>query len=184
MRAEGRGEGDLTHSGNTTDMLPIYPARQLSVRWRYTTILDGAERFSDPARAATARAEIDFLTAELATAYGLGRRPRKGADTNEKVRKAVTKFLRTSLARIQQRICRCGGTYTQRSRPAPSVRIRLNRRSPGRVAAARGRRLLSCRPPSPCSKNSKRLVLPKVKNSPRLTPPLDFHQAMPHTPSP
>jgi hypothetical protein len=31
-------------------------------------ILDEAERFSDPARAATARAEIDFLTAELATA--------------------------------------------------------------------------------------------------------------------
>jgi hypothetical protein len=58
-------------------------------------ILDEAERFSDPARAATARAEIDFLTAELATAYGLGRRARNGADTNEKVRKAVTKCLRT-----------------------------------------------------------------------------------------
>ena len=65
-------------------------------------ILDEAERFNDPARAATARAEIDFLTAQLATAYGIGRRPRKGADTNEKVRKAVTKCLRTSLARIQK----------------------------------------------------------------------------------
>jgi hypothetical protein len=65
-------------------------------------ILDEAERFSDPARAATARAEIDFLTAQLATAYGLGWRPRKGADTNEKVRKAVTKCLRTSLASIQK----------------------------------------------------------------------------------
>jgi tetratricopeptide (TPR) repeat protein len=65
-------------------------------------VLDEAERFSDPARAATARAEIDFLTAHLATAYGMGRRARKGADTNEKVRKAVTKCLRTSLASIQQ----------------------------------------------------------------------------------
>jgi len=65
-------------------------------------ILDEAERFSDPARAATARVEIDFLTAQLATAYGLGRRARKGADTNEKVRKAVTKCLRTSLASIQK----------------------------------------------------------------------------------
>ena len=65
-------------------------------------VLDEAERFNDPERATTARAEIDFLTAQLATAYGLGRRPRKGADTNEKVRKAVTKCLRTSLARIQQ----------------------------------------------------------------------------------
>jgi hypothetical protein len=65
-------------------------------------VLDEAERFNDPARATTARAEIDFLTAQLATAYGMGRRARKGADTNEKVRKAVTKCLRTSLARIQQ----------------------------------------------------------------------------------
>jgi hypothetical protein len=31
-------------------------------------ILDEAERFNDPARAATARVELDFLTAELATA--------------------------------------------------------------------------------------------------------------------
>jgi IS1 family transposase len=61
-----------------------------------------AERFNDPQRAATTRAEIDFLTAELATAYGLGRRPRQGADTTAKVRKAVTKCLRTSLARIQK----------------------------------------------------------------------------------
>src|SRR5215831_16606899 len=30
---------------------------------------------------------------------------------------------------------------------------------------------------------SKRLVLPKIKNSLRLPPPLDFHHAMPHTPS-
>jgi hypothetical protein len=65
-------------------------------------VLDEAERCSDPARATTARAEIDFLTAQLATAYGIGRPPRKGADTNEKVRKAVTKCLRTSLARIQK----------------------------------------------------------------------------------
>ena len=55
-----------------------------------------------PNAAATARAEIDFLTTQLATAYGLGRRARKGADTNEKVRKAVTKCLRTSLASIQK----------------------------------------------------------------------------------
>ena len=40
-------------------------------------VLDEAERFNDPERAATARAEIDFLTTQLATAYGLGRRPAK-----------------------------------------------------------------------------------------------------------
>src|SRR5262249_1279877 len=43
-------------------------------------VLDEAERFNDPARAPPARAEIDFPPAELATAYGLGRRARKGAD--------------------------------------------------------------------------------------------------------
>ena len=42
------------------------------------------------------------LTAQLANAYEIGRRARKGADTNEKVRKAVTKCLRTSLATIQK----------------------------------------------------------------------------------
>jgi hypothetical protein len=65
-------------------------------------VLDDAERFSDPSRAATARAAIDFLTAHLATAYGIGRRARKGADTNATVCKAVMKCLRTSLARIQK----------------------------------------------------------------------------------
>ena len=40
-------------------------------------VLDEAERFNDPARAATARAEIDFLTAQARHRLWAGRRPAK-----------------------------------------------------------------------------------------------------------
>jgi tetratricopeptide (TPR) repeat protein len=59
-----------------------------------------AQRFNDPARAAKAQAEIDFLTAELAAAVGVGGKSRKAASTTERARLTVTKAIKASLRHI------------------------------------------------------------------------------------
>jgi hypothetical protein len=51
---------------------------------------------------AKAQEEIDFLIAELRTAYGLNQHARKSATVNEKIRQAVTKALRRGLQQIQR----------------------------------------------------------------------------------
>jgi len=62
--------------------------------------LEDAEAANDPERAVRARAEMDFLTGELAAAYGLGGRPRTAGDPNERARKAVTERVRAAIARV------------------------------------------------------------------------------------
>jgi len=62
--------------------------------------LDEAEASNDPERAARARAEMDLLTTELASAYGLGGRARGAGSATERARKAVTERIRASLARV------------------------------------------------------------------------------------
>jgi hypothetical protein len=62
--------------------------------------LDEAEEWADPERVARIRAEMDALTAELTSAYGLGGRARGGPDPAERVRKAVTNRIRDALDRI------------------------------------------------------------------------------------
>jgi len=64
--------------------------------------LEEAESFNDAGRRARIREEIDFLTRELSAAYGLGGRARKGADANERARKAVSGRVKDSLARIKK----------------------------------------------------------------------------------
>lgn len=61
-----------------------------------------AQRFNDLGRAAKIQEEIDFLTAELSAAYGLGGRARKSAVPSEKFRQAVTQCLRRTLTQIQR----------------------------------------------------------------------------------
>src|SRR4051794_26182535 len=51
---------------------------------------DEAMAFGDDERAAKADAEIDFITRELTSAYGLNGRARKAGDNAERMRKAVT----------------------------------------------------------------------------------------------
>jgi class 3 adenylate cyclase len=55
----------------------------------------------DSARAARLREEIEFLTDELAVAFGLGGRARKGADAAERLRKSVASRLKDAVSRIQ-----------------------------------------------------------------------------------
>lgn len=60
-----------------------------------------AQRFHDLARATNAQAEIEFLTAELAAAVGLGGRDRHGASSAERARLMVTKAIKAALHKIR-----------------------------------------------------------------------------------
>jgi DNA-binding NarL/FixJ family response regulator len=60
-----------------------------------------AEGWGDADRAARLQEEVAALSAQLASAYGLGGRPRKAADPTERIRKAVGNRIRVALARIQ-----------------------------------------------------------------------------------
>jgi hypothetical protein len=62
--------------------------------------VDDALAMGDDARASILRVELDTLTEQLAAAYGLGGRARTAGDPVEKIRKAVTNRIRTSMRRI------------------------------------------------------------------------------------
>ena len=62
--------------------------------------LDQLESGHDPDRAASARAERDWLVAQLTSSAGLGGRPRSFPDQGERARVAVGKAIRRALARI------------------------------------------------------------------------------------
>ena len=64
--------------------------------------IDDAEERGDGEAGANARKELDFLVEELASAYGLGGRPRRTPDHVERARKAVTRRIRDALARIDR----------------------------------------------------------------------------------
>jgi hypothetical protein len=64
--------------------------------------LADAEQFADLARAAKARAERDFIAAELAGALGVGGRPRRAGDPAERARKAVAGRIRLTIGRIDE----------------------------------------------------------------------------------
>jgi tetratricopeptide (TPR) repeat protein len=63
--------------------------------------LEEAERFSDPVRAERARTEMDLLTAELASAFGLGGRARGTGNTTERARRAIGQRIRNVLRRVE-----------------------------------------------------------------------------------
>jgi hypothetical protein len=64
--------------------------------------LDQATEWGDSERAARLREEVEFLSEELSAAYGIGGRARKGADTAERIRKAVSNRIRDSIVRIER----------------------------------------------------------------------------------
>lgn len=61
-----------------------------------------AVALGDAERAARAEEEIDFISRELAAAYGLGGRARKDADSGERLRKAVSNRIRDSIIKLQR----------------------------------------------------------------------------------
>jgi hypothetical protein len=64
--------------------------------------LEEAQRFNDPARAARAQEEIDFIAEELAAGVGLGGRSRKAASNAERARVNVQRRLKDALKRIEE----------------------------------------------------------------------------------
>ena len=62
--------------------------------------LEEAEGFNDPARAARARGEREFLVAELARAVGLGGRDRRAASHAERARLNATRAIRAAVANL------------------------------------------------------------------------------------
>jgi tetratricopeptide (TPR) repeat protein len=67
-----------------------------------------AESFGDAARASRARAEIDFLAAELGRAVGLGGRQRRAGGAAERARSAVQRRVKNALARLAEASPRLG----------------------------------------------------------------------------
>jgi adenylate cyclase len=63
---------------------------------------DDAIAAGDLERTARAEEEIDFLTRELTSAYGIGGRARRAADGGERIRKAVTNRIKDSLTKIER----------------------------------------------------------------------------------
>jgi hypothetical protein len=66
------------------------------------TELDEAESFNDPARAAKAREEIDFIASELARAVGLGGQDRRAASHAERARLNVTRAIQAAMRNLDR----------------------------------------------------------------------------------
>ncbi len=76
----------------------VYQQRLRDLREELTE----AERFNDSGRASALRSEIDFLTTELAAAYGTAAHTRRRNEDTEKVRKTITHRMRTVLTKIKK----------------------------------------------------------------------------------
>jgi non-specific serine/threonine protein kinase len=62
--------------------------------------LEEADEFGDSGRAEAARTEIDFISRELARAFGLGGRTRRDGDAAERARVNVRRRLKDAIERI------------------------------------------------------------------------------------
>jgi hypothetical protein len=107
--AAARGSGDSTAELNVRaapgdDLGPALDAEaKAAYRERVTELreeIEEAESFNDPERAARARAELDFIAAELGRAVGLGGRDRRQGSDAERARVNVTRSIRSVLRRI------------------------------------------------------------------------------------
>ncbi|HZR82005.1 MAG TPA: AAA family ATPase [Candidatus Binatia bacterium] len=96
---------DLRVSGGPSGM-PILDGRaRTDYRRRLAELhreIEDAESCHDSGRAARARAELDFIAGELASAFGLGGRSRRAGSPVERARKAVASRIRFSLAHIAE----------------------------------------------------------------------------------
>jgi non-specific serine/threonine protein kinase len=64
--------------------------------------LEEAQRFNDLARAAKIRAELEFLTHQLAAAVGMGGRNRQANSAAERARLSITKTIKAALRHIEE----------------------------------------------------------------------------------
>lgn len=96
VRAEGLAAPG--HAGELLDekAKASYKARLAELE----TEIEDADAMSDPVRSERAREERDALIKELASAYGLGGRPRRASDPAERARTTATRRIREAIARI------------------------------------------------------------------------------------
>ena len=98
------GVGSTVEAGLDTAAVRDYRERILELGEE----LAEAETFHDPGRAERARAEIDFLEAELGRAFGLGGRPRQSGTDPERARVNVTRAIRGAITRVTAHSPRVG----------------------------------------------------------------------------
>jgi len=96
---------DGLHQARPSDLGPILDEQaKTAYRARLRELeedLAEATSWADPARAATARQEMQFLTGQLAAAVGLGGRDRRAGSAAERARVNITRAVRAALARIR-----------------------------------------------------------------------------------
>ena len=108
LAGSGRVPGDdgERHAVSTSDLGELLDARARAEYRRRLAELDeelgDAEACADLGRIEKARSEREFLAAELASALGIGGRPRRAGDPVERARKAVTGRIRMTIGRIEQ----------------------------------------------------------------------------------
>jgi tetratricopeptide (TPR) repeat protein len=97
-----RSTGEELHApGHTGEVLDERARAEYKTRLaELEEEIEEADAFGDPLRSERARAERDALAHELATAYGLGGRPRRTGDPAERARTTVTRRIRDTIARI------------------------------------------------------------------------------------
>ncbi len=101
-RQAATGTGDLQPPGDLGDRIDAQARAAYTARIRELQAeLDDADRDGDVDRGARVSAELDFLTRELAGAYGM-RGPRRAGDPAEKARSAVTARIRSAIAKVDQ----------------------------------------------------------------------------------
>ena len=99
----GRDRGEVVDAGDAGELLD--DEARAEYRRRLEDLRESvaeAESFGDAARARRARAEIDFLGAELGRAVGLGGRQRRAGGAAERARSAVQRRIKNALDRIAE----------------------------------------------------------------------------------
>ncbi|MGH7964449.1 MAG: hypothetical protein ACRERD_21975 [Candidatus Binatia bacterium] len=95
----------LSVAGPEDARVPLDAQARAAYRQRLVDLraeLEEAERFNDTGRAARAQTEMEFITDELTTSYGIHAYARTGNLTTEKARIAVTNRIRAALTKIQK----------------------------------------------------------------------------------
>jgi hypothetical protein len=96
------GSGDRVEGGDAGELLDERARKEYATRLKELRAeLEEAERFGDLGRCARLREEIEFLTAELSRAVGLGGRARRAGSANERARVAVQRRIRDAIQRIE-----------------------------------------------------------------------------------
>lgn len=108
-------DDDLRERRRSPDEPALDDAARTAYRRRLTELeeeLEEAEAWGDAERAARARAETEFLAAELAAAVGLGGRARQLSSDAERARQSVRKAISSALERIGREDAALAGHLT------------------------------------------------------------------------